>query len=94
MLDEEIQRLRYVFDVSDVHKARYIGRDPYLWEMKEEHQEVILNRLEETYGSTNTSYTFVERLMEIAEWIAFDVSDELLKDLAYTTKEQLLRRIE
>ena len=26
--------LRYVFDISDVHKARRIGRFPQLWEMK------------------------------------------------------------
>lgn len=94
LLDEDTQRLRYVFDVSDVHKARYIGRDPYLWEMKEEHQEVVLSRLEEIYGSTNTSYSFVDRLIEIAEWIAFDVSDEVLKDLAYTTKDSYLEELD
>ena len=35
--DSERPRLKYVFDVSDVHKARRIGRDHYLWELKEEH---------------------------------------------------------
>ena len=34
--DSERPRLKYVFDVSDVHKARRIGRDPNLWELKEE----------------------------------------------------------
>ena len=39
LIDEEnsYTRLKYVFDVSDVHKARRIGRDPYLWELKQEH---------------------------------------------------------
>ena len=31
--DSERPRLKYVFDVSDVHKERRIGRDPYLWEL-------------------------------------------------------------
>ena len=31
--DSERPRLKYVFDVSDVHKARRIGRAPYLWEL-------------------------------------------------------------
>lgn len=31
--DSERSRLKYVFDVSDVHKARRIGRAPYLWEL-------------------------------------------------------------
>lgn len=44
--DSERPRLKYVFDVSDVHKARRIGRDPYLWELREEHKDVVLARLE------------------------------------------------
>ena len=49
LLDEEgspYTGLRYVFDISDVHKARRIGRFPQLWEMKEEHQRAVLDRLE------------------------------------------------
>jgi len=44
---------RYVFDISDVHKARRIGRFPQLWEMREEHQEAVLDRLEGISGDTN-----------------------------------------
>lgn len=40
--ERERPRLKYVFDISDVHKARRIGRDPYLWELREEHQETVL----------------------------------------------------
>ena len=41
--------LRYVFDVSDTHPVRG-GKTPYLWRMKEEQQEMILNHLADTYG--------------------------------------------
>ena len=51
--DSERPRLKYVFDVSDVHKARRIGRDPYLWELREEHKDTVLARLEKTYGETD-----------------------------------------
>lgn len=44
--DSERPRLKYVFDVSDVHKARRIGRDPYLWELKEEHKGQLSHNLE------------------------------------------------
>ena len=40
LLDEDDahgKRLKYVFDVSDVHAARRIGRYPELWELHEEH---------------------------------------------------------
>lgn len=40
--ENEQPRLKYVFDVSDVHKARG-GKDLYLWEMREEHKDVVLH---------------------------------------------------
>ena len=67
--DSECPRLKYVFDVSDVHKARRIGRDPYLWELKEEHKASVLAQLEKTYGATNVHMPFEERIMEIADRI-------------------------
>ena len=44
LLDEDEahgKRLKYVFDVSDVHAARRIGRYPELWELHEEHKENV-----------------------------------------------------
>lgn len=36
LIDGESERpkLRYVFDVSDVHKARRIGKDPFIWHLR------------------------------------------------------------
>ena len=65
--DSERPRLKYVFDVSDVHKARRIGRDPYLWELREEHKDVVLARLENIYGETDAQMPFEKRLIELAE---------------------------
>ena len=54
LIDEgRFSKLKYVFDVSDVHKGRWRGRLPYLWDMKDVHQEVVLQRLEELYGKTD-----------------------------------------
>lgn len=56
LIDEEgIHRsgLKYVFDVSDVHEARFIGRKPKLWRMREEHQAAAIEALERTYGATD-----------------------------------------
>ena len=71
LLDEEgspYTGLRYVFDISDVHKARRIGRFHNLWEMREEHQEAVLNRLEGIYGDTDKEAGFVDRIREIVRW--------------------------
>lgn len=88
--DSERPRLKYVFDVSDVHKARRIGRDPYLWELKEEHKAPVLAQLEKTYGGTDVNMPFEERIMEIADRIAQDYYEELLPELNYVKEGSFL----
>ena len=54
LIDEDsFSGLKYVFDISDVHKARRIGQFPNLWEMREEHMESVISRLEKIYGDTD-----------------------------------------
>ena len=88
--DSERPRLKYVFDVSDVHKARRIGRDPYLWELKEEHKAPVLAQLEKTYDPTDVNMPFEERIMEIADRIAQDYYEELLPELNYVKEGSFL----
>ena len=88
--DSERPRLKYVFDVSDVHKARRIGRDPNLWELKEEHKAPVLAQLEKTYGGTDVNMPFEERIMEIADRIAQDYYEELLPELNYVKEGSFL----
>ncbi len=79
--ESERPRLRYVFDVSDVHKAKRIGRDPFIWKMKEEHHEKILEGLEKVYGKTDENSPFENRIYEIAKRVADDFYEEILDDL-------------
>ena len=90
----ERPRLKYVFDVSDVHKARRIGKDPYLWEMREEHKDTVLAQLEKTYGATDSSNTFESRLIEIAERIAEDYYGELMQDMSYAKEGSFLEELD
>ena len=92
--DSERPRLKYVFDVSDVHKARRIGRDPYLWELKEEHKDTVLARLEKTYGETDTRMPFEKRLIEIAERIAGDYYEELIPEIGYVREGSFLEELD
>ena len=83
LIDGESERpkLRYVFDVSDVHKARRIGKDPFIWHLREEHKEVVLAELEHIYGGTNASLPFENRIYEIAERIAEDFYEEAVDEV-------------
>ena len=92
--ENERPRLKYVFDVSDVHKARRIGRDPYLWELREEHKESVLAQLEKTYGETDKNSSFEQRLMEIAGRIAQDYYEELLPEIEYVKDGSFLEELD
>ena len=83
LIDGESERpkLRYVFDVSDVHKARRIGKDPFIWHLREEHKEVVLAELEHIYGSTNDALPFENRIYKIAERIAEDFYEEAVDEV-------------
>jgi hypothetical protein len=55
LIDEEgVHRsgLKYVFDVKDVHEARFIGHKPKLWKMEEEHKSY-----EKKLNITDAEYT-------------------------------------
>ena len=92
--ESERPRLKYVFDVSDVHKARRIGKDPYLWEIREEHKDVVLARLEKTYGETDRGSSFESRIMEIAGRIAEDYYREILPELSYSKEGSFLEELD
>ena len=90
----ERPKLKYVFDVSDVHKARRIGRDPYIWELKEEHKEAVLAGLEQTYGGTDREQSFEQRIIEIAERIASDYYGDLLPQIGYAKEGSFLEEMD
>ena len=47
-------KLKYVFDVSNVHAVKPNGRYPKAWKLREEHKSDVLHRLEQIYGSTDS----------------------------------------
>ena len=92
--ESERPRLKYVFDVSDVHKSRRLGKDPYLWEIREEHKDAVLAQLEKTYGATDKDNSFESRLMEIAGRIAEDYYGELVQDMSYAKEGSFLEEFD
>ena len=83
LIDEEgVHRsgLKYVFDVKDVHEARFIGRKPRLWRMEEEHKDYVIDSLEKIYGETDASRPFENRIMELANRIASEMAPDIVSD--------------
>ena len=83
LIDEEgVHRsgLKYVFDVKDVHEARFIGRKPRLWSMEEEHKDYVIDSLEKIYGETDASRPFENRIMELANRVASEMAPDIVSD--------------
>ena len=86
--------LKYVFDISDVYKARRIGRFPHLWEMQEAHEEKVLDKLESIYGDTDKEAGFIDRIREITGRIAEDCYKELASDMEYLKEGSFLEELD
>ena len=83
LIDEEgVHRsgLKYVFDVKDVHEARFIGHKPKLWKMEEEHKDYVIDSLERIYGETDASRSFESRIMELANRIASEMAPDIVSE--------------
>lgn len=83
-------KLKYVFDVSNVHAAKHIGRLPNLWELKENQKMNVLTRLDEVYGVTDGTNTFEQRIIELSKNIADDAVFDIIPDLLDKKEDSLL----
>ena len=57
-------------------------------------KDAVINRLEQTYGSTDEKQSFEEKLSEISRRIASDYYEELLPDLKYLTEVSFLEGLD
>lgn len=87
-------KLTYVFDVSNVHKAKYIGKDPYLWELREEHKETVAAQLEKIGGETDANMPFENRIMELADRMAREHMENLMKQADAVKAGSLLEHLD
>lgn len=81
-------KLRYVFDIADTHLVRG-GRTPLLWNLdSHEHEQAILDHLEDTYGLSLTD-SMNTALMELAQQLTADNLDEAMDGLAYEVADKV-----
>ena len=83
LIDEEGTHrsgLKYVFDVKDVHEARYIGRKPKPWIMKRDYEPMVIEALEKKYGYDLKSIGFMSELHNLAEAIKREITEDVVND--------------
>ena len=86
-------KLRYVFDIADTHLIRG-GKTPLLWNLdSHEHEQAILDHLEDTYGLSQTD-SMNTALMELAQQLTADNLDEAMDGLAYEVADTFLEELD
>ncbi len=85
--------LKYVFDVSNVHKAENIGKYPYLWVFRNEHKDSVIHNLEEEYNLSLNSQIFADNIRQMAEQIATEEVDENFKYILEDSQDSYLEDV-
>ena len=86
-------KLKYVFDIADTHPGRD-GRMPFLWEMKPEYKNEILNHLANTYDLVETESSLPDVLQAIAAASARDAADDYFDDFRYSVSGSFLEDLD
>ena len=86
-------KLRYVFDVQDTYKVRNLEKDPQLWNLPMEGEQLVADYLQEQLSLEDTEGGFAESLHQAAkesmqEWLT-DALEELRLDVTGTFLEEL-----
>ena len=86
-------KLRYVFDVQDTYKVRNLGKDPQLWNLPVEGEQLVADYLQEQLSLEDTEGGLAESLHQatkesMQEWLP-DALEELRLDVTGTFLEEL-----
>ena len=86
-------KLRYVFDVQDTYKVRNLGKDPQLWNLPVEGEQLVADYLQEQLSLEDTEGGLAESLHQAAkesmqEWLP-DALEELRLDVTGTFLDEL-----
>ena len=84
--------LKYLYDYTDTRPVRG-AREPYLWQLREEHQSAVLSALEQQCGPIEER-DLGEQLMEAARRISREICRDHLTDLAYDVKDSFLEELD
>ena len=90
--DNSRPHLEYLFDYADTRPVRG-AREPYLWQLREEHQSAVLAALEQRCGPLEEN-DLGEQLMEAARRMVREIYRDHLTDLAYDAKDSFLEELD
>jgi hypothetical protein len=84
-------KLKYVFDVSDTG-GRENSRRPFLWEMRDYHQQPILEMLKDKFGVDSDN--LADGFYNIANVLAKEYYDTYKSDISYLVEDSFLEKLD
>ena len=84
-------KLKYVFDVSDTG-GRENSRRPFLWEMRDYHEQPILEMLQDKFGVYSDN--LADGFYNIANVLAKEYYDTYKSDIAYLVEDSFLEELD
>ena len=92
-------RLKYVFDVADTQDGRYNARRPFLWELKQEHENAVVEILRHSYEievspNADEDKSLGEHLRNIAYNLAARYYEDNRQDIAYAAEGSFLHGLD
>jgi len=85
-------RLKYVFDVNDTEAALYNSRPVYVWEMRQEHRELVLETLDKIYD--NVGDTLADSFRNIARQLAAEYYSDNASEIRHRAEDSFLNELD
>lgn len=86
-------RLKYVFDISDTHRLPN-GKDPYLWQLREEDQALLVDYLKANYPIDQSFDDLSNCLRQVAMETVVDNLPEYMDKLQYAIDGSFLEDLD
>jgi hypothetical protein len=95
LLDDsgEWPRLKYVFDISDTHRG-IDGKDPYLWQLREEDQTALMDYLKSAYPIDQSISDLSDCLRQVAMDSVNDGLPDYMRNLSYAVAGSFLEGLD
>jgi len=81
-------RLKYVFDINDTEAALYNSRPVYVWEMRQEHRELVLETLDKVYDDVGD--TLADSFRNIARQMADEYYSDNAQEIRHRAEDSAL----
>ena len=91
---ESKSKLKYVFDIADVHKARRIGRFPYFWKVKPEQEEVVLQHLKQIDEETIRPISFTNQILELSARVVSEIERKVTREMQFLVEDSFLEELD